>query len=149
MRPSDASLYPDFLAGVTPEDLRLRFLVPTRTLSAETIVRLSQLDYDREIAFVALEPVSGALAGVVRYSSDPDHTSAEYSALVRSDLQGHGLGTAMLRLLIDYAKSDGLTELVGFVLRENIDMLTVAEALGFQTLESREPGILKVALRLR
>jgi acetyltransferase len=131
MRPADAALYPRFLERVTPDDLRLRFLVATRTLSDEMIVRLSQLDYDRDIAFIALERVTGDLAGVVRYSSDPDHITAEFSAHVRSDLQGRGLGTAMMRLLIEYARADGLSELIGHVLRENHEMLEVAEELGF------------------
>ena len=150
MRPADANLYPDFLASVTPEDLRMRFLVPTRSLSEEAIVRLSQLDYSRDIAFVALEPVTNALAGIVRYSADPDHETGEYSALVRSDLQGHGLGTAMLRLLIDYARDSGLRELTGLVLRENGEMLDVAAALGFKSeSEPGEPGLVRVTLPLR
>src|SRR5690606_16332660 len=73
IRPADAALYPRFLERVTAEDLRLRFLVPTAPLSQEIIVRLSQLDYDRDIAFVALEADSGELAGICRYASDPDH----------------------------------------------------------------------------
>lgn len=150
MRPNDASLYPEFLARVTPEDLRLRFLAPLRTLSSETIVRLSQLDYDREIAFVALEPGTGALAGIVRYSTDPDHITAEYGVLVRSDLQGRGLGRALMRLLIEYARADGLSELTGLVLLENGDMLDIAEALGFRRVSGDpEPGIVKIALPLR
>lgn len=150
MRPADAGLYPDFLARVTPEDLRLRFLVSTRSLSNDTIVRLSQLDYGREIAFVATEPESGALAAIVRYSADPDHETAEFSVLVRSDLQGHGLGTSMLRLLIEYARADGLSELTGVVLRENADMLDIAADLGFSSeSESDEPGLVRVVLPLR
>lgn len=150
MRPADANLYPGFLARVTPEDLRMRFLVPTRSLSDETIVRLSQLDYNRDIAFVALEPNTSELAAIVRYSADPDHETGEYSVIVRSDLQGHGLGTAMMRLLIEYARTEGLGELTGLVLRENADMLEVATALGFATeAEYDSPGLVKVRLSLR
>jgi acetyltransferase len=151
MKPADAVLYPRFLERVTSEDMRLRFLVPTRTLSPETIVRLSQLDYDRDIAFIALEADNGELAGVVRYSSDPDRVTAEYSAHVRSDLQGHGLGTAMMRLLIEYARADGLEELTGLVLRENAEMLRVGSALGFAPVPdlTAEPGSVKIVLRLR
>jgi len=113
-------------------------------------VRLSQLDYGREIAFVATEPEDGALAAIVRYSADPDHETAEFSVLVRSDLQGHGLGTSMLRLLIEYARADGLSELTGVVLRENADMLDIAADLGFSSeSESDEPGLVRVVLSLR
>jgi acetyltransferase len=134
LRPADAALYPRFLDGVTADDMRLRFLVSTRTLSAEALVRLTQLDYDRDMAFVALD-AAGDLAGIVRYASDPDHLSAEFSAHVRSDLQGQGLGTALLQLLVEYAAADGLAELTGVVLRENRDMLAVASALGFSVIQ--------------
>jgi len=150
MRPADSNLYPDFLARVTPEDFRMRFLVPTRTLSEEAIARLSQLDYSRDIAFVALESDSARLAAIVRYSADPDHVSAEYGALVRSDLQGRGLGTAMLRLLIEYARADGLGELTGLVLRENTEMLEVAAGLGFKpSVEEEAVELVRVTLPLR
>ena len=69
---------------------------------------------------------------------------------MRSDLQGHGLGTAMLRLLIDYARDSGLRELTGLVLRENGEMLDVAAALGFKSeSEPGEPGLVRVTLPLR
>jgi acetyltransferase len=110
--PADAQLYPRFLAGVTAEDMRLRFLVPTRTLSAETLVRLSQLDYDRDIAFVALNQ-AGELASIGRYTADPDGEAAEFGLLVRSDLQGLGLGTVPMQTLISYARANGLKRLVG------------------------------------
>jgi acetyltransferase len=149
MKPGDATLYPRFLERVTPEDMRLRFLIATRTLSRETVIRLSQLDYDRDIAFIALEAGNGELAGVVRYSSDPDHISAEFSAHVRSDLQGRGLGTAMMRTLIAYARADGLAELTGLVLRENCDMLNLASSLGFRVqMGTPEPGCVRIALKL-
>lgn len=150
MRPADANLYPDFLARVTPEDFRMRFLAPTRTLSEEMIARLSQLDYSRDIAFVALESDGARLAAIVRYSADPDHVSAEYGALVRSDLQGRGLGTAMMRLLIEYARADGLGELTGLVLRENTEMLEVAAGLGFKpSVEDDALELVRVTLPLR
>ncbi len=149
MKPADAALYPRFLERVTPDDMRLRFLVATGTLSRETIVRLSQLDYDRDIAFIALERGSDELAGVVRYSSDPDHASAEFSAHVRSDLQGRGLGTAMMRILIEYARASGLTELTGLVLRENAEMLNLASSLGFRARPTTtEPGCVRIVLKL-
>jgi acetyltransferase len=150
MRPADAALYPRFLERVTPDDMRLRFLAHTRTLTTEMVVRLSQLDYDRDIAFVALEEDTRDLAGIVRYSADPDHVSAEFSAHVRSDLQGHGLGTAMMRVLVEYARADRLSELTGFVLRENADMLHVAESLGFKSVRdgSVEDGVARIMLPL-
>ncbi|MBN9310940.1 bifunctional acetate--CoA ligase family protein/GNAT family N-acetyltransferase [Devosia sp.] len=140
MRPADAALYPRFLERVSAEDMRLRFLVPTQRLSREVIARLSQLDYDRDIAFVALEADTGDLAGICRYSSDPDHERAEFGILVRSDLQGIGLGSALMRRLLDYARADGLRRIDGLILRENRDMLDLAARMGFVAVPQATAG---------
>ncbi len=129
--PADAILYPDFLARIAPEDIRSRFLAPRRNFTEADVVRMSQLDYDREMAFVAIAP-DGALSGVSRIACDPDHRSAEYALLVRSDLKGRGLGRALLSLLIDYAKADGLRELEGMVLTDNRGMHRLIGGLGFR-----------------
>ena len=130
IRPEDAHLYPGFLARTDPEDLRLRFLAPRRNFPEEMALRLTQLDYDREMAFVALTP-DGELAGVARLACDPDHVSGEYALIVRSDLKGRGLGRALMRMLIDYAAADGLRRLEGIVLAENRAMLGFVRSLGF------------------
>ncbi len=149
IRPADALLYPAFLARVTAEDLRLRFLTPMRTISSELLVRLSQLDYDRDIAFVALEQATGALAGISRYSSDPDHETAEFGILVRSDLHGRGLGTVLIERLIAYARADGLKRLTGLVLRENAAMLEFAAELGFRRVPQADVRpVVEIALDL-
>ncbi|MBD8064423.1 bifunctional acetate--CoA ligase family protein/GNAT family N-acetyltransferase [Devosia sp. PTR5] len=134
IRPVDAALYPDFLAGISAEDMRLRFLVPTKDLPRETLIRLTQLDYDRDIAFVALD--QGALAGIVRYAADPDRSKAEFGLMVRSDLQGKGLGKKLMEHLIAYGRAEKVGELFGSIMRENRRMLDLVQALGF----SAEPG---------
>jgi acetyltransferase len=139
IRPVDASLYPAFLQRMDPEDMRRRFLVPMPTLSKQLLVRLTQLDYDRDIAFVALDRATGELAGIVRYSADPDHRTAEYGVLVRSDLKGRGLGRALMRRLIEYARRSGIEELFGLVLPDNARMLSICRDLGFAVTE-RVPG---------
>ena len=149
IKPSDAELYPGFLSKMDPEDMRLRFLVPMRTLSHETLVQLTQLDYDRDIAFMALGNNGTELLGMVRYSSDPDGIRAEFGALVRSDLKGHGLGRAMMEMLIDYAGRQGLHELFGRVLRENTSMLALCHELGFVEAADDELRLLKVTLPLQ
>lgn len=148
IRPVDAALYPAFLSRVTPEDLRQRFLTTLPGLSHETLVRLTQLDYDRDIAFVALEHSNGDLAGIVRYAADPDRRRAEFGLLIRSDLQGQGLGEGLLGRLIDYARSQGIGELFGVVLRDNRGMLALCAKLGFtfETVPASEPARVRLPL---
>jgi acetyltransferase len=149
IRPVDALLYPDFWSRTSAEDIRRRFLAPRKHFSRETELRWTQLDYDREVAFVALTP-AGELAGVSRVSCDPDHRSGEYSLLVRSDLQGKGLGSALMRLLIDYARADGIERLDGYVLADNRGMLALIGRLGFETaLDPEDPGVVRTWLDLR
>jgi acetyltransferase len=149
IRPVDALLYPEFWKHTTPEDVRRRFLAPRKFFSREAEMRWTQLDYDREMAFVALTPAE-ELAGVSRISCDPDHRRAEYSLLVRSDMQGKGLGTALMRLLIDYAIADGLERLEGYVLADNRGMLALIARLGFESaIDPDDPGVLSTWLDLR
>jgi acetyltransferase len=131
IRPDDVGLYPLFLSKVSPHDLRLRFLAPRRAFSDDALRRLTQLDYDRDMAFVALDKQSGQLAGIARLSSDPDHEIAEYAVLVRTDLQGQGLGWELLRQLIDFARADGVRRIEGLILSENKKMLTLCREFGF------------------
>ncbi|HVY50675.1 MAG TPA: bifunctional acetate--CoA ligase family protein/GNAT family N-acetyltransferase [Devosia sp.] len=148
IKPSDAALYPDFLAHITPEDMRLRFLVPTRSLSHATLIQLTQLDYDRDIAFVALRQPAGDLAAIARYASDPDGIRAEFGVLVRSDLKGRGMGRMIMQTLVEYARRQGLEELFGRVLRDNAMMLSLCEELGFTQEIDLEPNLVNVRLRL-
>jgi acetyltransferase len=150
IKPADIALYPQFLAKVSPDDLRLRFLAPRRGFSDEMLKRLTQLDYDRDIAFVALEQPTGALAGVVRLSCDPDKTTGEYGLLVRTDLQGRGLGRALLRQVIDYARAEGIGRIEGMILAENDKMLDMCRRFGFVL--KRHPdgaGLVLAALDLK
>ena len=148
IRPVDALLYRGFLAHMSAEDIRMRFMAPRKNFPDEMGLRLSQLDYDREMAFVALTP-EGELAGVSRMVCDPDHRTAEYALLVRSDLAGLGLGTALMTLLVDYARADGLERLEGPVLRENHGMLGLVTRLGFRSAaEEEDPAVVRTWLEL-
>jgi acetyltransferase len=131
IKPADIALYPEFLARISPDDLRLRFLSPRKNFPDQMLKRLTQLDYDRDIAFVALEAGTGALAGVGRLSCDPDHRVGEYALLVRTDLQGHGLGWELLRQIVDYAKADKINRIEGMMLSENNKMLAMCREFGF------------------
>ena len=131
VRPEDERLYADFFSRVSVDDMRLRFLMARPDVGHAFLARLTQIDYAREMAFVALEPDNGALLGVVRFVADPDYVRAEYAVLVRSDLKGLGLGWQLMQHLIAYARAEGLQQLHGSVLGENATMLGMATELGF------------------
>jgi len=149
IKPVDIQLYPEFLSKISPDDLRLRFLAPRKNFSDEMLKRLTQLDYDRDIAFVVLDKTSGALAGVGRLSCDPDREKGEYALLVRTDLQGRGIGWQLLQQLIDYAKAQNIGRIEGVVLEENTGMQNMCREFGFSIARHLdEPGLLLVELDL-
>jgi acetyltransferase len=131
-------------AQLSPEDIRLRFFTPMRALPPGLLARLTQIDYDREMAFVLVDRRNGEFLGVSRFSADPDNIRAEFAVTVRSDLKGHGLGRLLMQRLIAYAKSRGTAEMVGDVLEENARMLALCRELGFtirpQSAESCVPS---------
>jgi acetyltransferase len=131
IRPEDEPLIHDLLRHVTLEDTRLRFFAPMKEFSHEFIARLTQLDYARAMAFVAFDEATNEMVGVVRIHSDSIYANGEYAILLRSDLKGRGLGWALMQLIIEYAKSEGLKRISGEVLRENSVMLNMCRELGF------------------
>ena len=134
IRPEDAPGLIEMGGHCTPEDLRLRFFGAMRSLPPHLAARLSQIDYDREIALVALQsvPAGGGdqIVGVVRMICDPDDIRGEYAVMVRSDLKGHGLGYRLMREMLDWAVARGLARVEGEVLAENTTMLNMARELG-------------------
>jgi len=131
VRPEDMALYPDFLADVSAEDLRLRFFARIAELSGAEIDRLGHIDYRYEMAFIALDEDTGQMLGLVRLIDELDEKTAEFAILVRSRLKGHGLGWLLMRRVIDYAKEKGLRRVYGDVLAENATMLQMCTELGF------------------
>jgi RimJ/RimL family protein N-acetyltransferase len=133
VHPQDTRLYPDFLANVSAEDLRLRFFARIAELSADEVHWLSCLNYQHEMAFIALDEDTGHMLGLVRLKEELDEETAEFAILVRSRLKGHGLGWLLMRRVIDYAKEKGLRRVYGDVLAENSAMLKMCAELGFHT----------------
>jgi acetyltransferase len=131
IRPTDVARYPEFIAHTTPDDIRMRFLAPRKHFPDEMGLRLTQLDYDRDMAFIALDP-AGEMAGVARMFCDPDRRGAEYALIVRSDMHGRGIGSALLAHLIDYARAEGLERLEGMILAENTAMQDLVKRFGFE-----------------
>ena len=137
IRPDEAAILRRFLEVVSPEDIRARFHGAMRDFSGHVMVRLTQIDYDREIAMLAFRDNDPLPLGVVRLASDPDRISAEFAILVRSDLHGLGLGTLLMRHIIGQARARGLSRLEGSVLRDNARMLRLVRELGFCAREAR------------
>ena len=131
IRPEDEALYRDFFAKVTLSDQRLRFFTAAPNLSHRFLAQLTQIDYAREMAFVAVSEQGSSLEGVVRMVADPDYNEAEFAILVRSDLKGCGLGWQLMQHLIAYARAEKLQSLYGSVLADNRTMLQMCRELGF------------------
>lgn len=131
VRPEDEHLYPEFFSHVSQEDVRLRFFSAMKELTHPFIARLTQLDYARAMAFIAIEETTGKMLGVVRLHTDADFASAEYAVLVRSDLKGIGLGSLLMKLIIEYGRAEGVRAIRGQVLSANTTMLEMCRHLGF------------------
>jgi len=140
IRPEDETIHREFIEKLAPEDLRLRFFNARRSLPRSELARLVQIDYAREMAFIALAPdAMGApeTLGVVRAIADPDNVEAEFAVIVRSDLKGHGLGDLLMVKILRYLRSRGTQRVIGDVLHENRPMRELAEHLGFRIDTSR------------
>jgi len=151
IRPEDTPRHRQFLAQVTPRDLYTRFFSGVRELPEADLAHLTQIDYDRDMAFIAVgRGATGAeeILGVARACADPDNNRAEFAVLVRSDLKGRGLGTLLMRKLIRYCQQHGTRELWGAVMADNAAMLHLSRSLGFRV-RGREQNVETVALDLQ
>ncbi len=151
IRPEDFPQHRAFIARVSPEDLRTRFFRMVRELPDLDLAHLTQIDYDREMAFIATQADAAGRAetvGVVRAHGDANNDEAEFAVLVRSDLKRHRLGTLLMRKLISYCRGRGTRELVGEILASNTAMLQFALATGFQV-SARTGDTVRVVLALQ
>ncbi|SON54514.1 Succinyl-CoA ligase [ADP-forming] subunit alpha [Hartmannibacter diazotrophicus] len=149
LRPEDEVLYPPFFARMTPEDMRLRFFSQVKEFGHAFIARLTQIDYARAMAFIAIEEETGNMLGAVRLHGDPDGVTGEYAIAVRSDLKGEGLGWRLMQQIIGFAQKEGYRRIRGEVLRENTTMLGMCRELGFAAKpEVDAPDIMEVVLDL-
>lgn len=144
IRPDDATRLIDMVAASAAEDVRLRFRAGLQRLPAEWAARLSQIDYEREMAMVA-EESDGAIVGVARLAADPDGTQAEFALMVRTDHQAHGLGHGLLSEALAYAHDRGVRTVWGDIERGNTRMLAVAADLGFTLGPSEDPLLLRAS----
>ena len=147
IKPGDEPLIHDLLVHVSKEDLRLRFFDSIREFSPSFIARLTHIDYANAMAFVAIDEASDETLGVVRLHAGLSHETGEYAILLRSSLKGRGLGWALMQLMIEYARSEGLKRIVGEILHENSVMLKMCRELGFDIkTDAEDPGVYDVTL---
>lgn len=148
--PEDEPLLRAFISQVTKEDLYYRYFSEINEFTHEDLANMTQIDYDREMAFVAVRRVDAEeeILGVTRAISDPDNVDAEFAVLVRSDLKGLGLGRRLLEKLIGYTRDHGLLRLNGITMPNNRGMVTLARKLGFDVDIQLDEGIVALALSL-
>lgn len=148
--PEDETRLVELLNRSTADDVRLRFFAPVKKFGHRFAARMTQIDYDREMALVAIDPDSQAVAGVVRLISDPDNEKAEFAVMVRSDLKGIGLGYSLMIQVVQYARKRSVGRVYGDVLSENTTMLQMARELGFAVARSAaDPDVVTVTLDLQ
>ena len=153
IRPEDEPNFQKIFAGMTPEEIRLRFLHPMNTMPHSLAARLTQIDYDREMSLV-VEGKSATgqaeLYGMVQITADPDKERAEFAIMLHHDMTGLGLGPMLLRRIIEYARKVKIGEVFGEVLSDNRAMLKLCRVFGFTVKSDREdPGIMQVCLKLK
>lgn len=150
--PEDETALQQLFGLLTPEEIYLRFHGSMKLLPHALAARLTQIDYEREMALVLTGPgVPGvaAIHAMAQLSADPDFERAEFSLLVQHDYAGRGVGTRLMQALIDYARGRGIRQIHGLVLRENSSMLDLCKRLGFRiTPLSQEPDTVSVSLSL-
>jgi RimJ/RimL family protein N-acetyltransferase len=143
----DAALYPDFLSEVTAEDLRLRFFASMREVNHKLLDKLINYDPAHAMAFIAVAELNGKMLGVVRLHDDASGESAEFAVLVRSTLQGYGVGWLLMKRMIAYSKQKGLKTVRGQVLTDNAAMLTMCAEFGFHVADDPDDfGVKTVTL---
>ena len=141
VRPEDEPAHRAFIDSLAPDDMRMRFFHSRPRLERTELARLVQIDYTREMAFIATaDDASGTpqTLGVARAIADPDNVQAEFGIILRADLKGRGLGRLLLQRLITYQRAAGTQRLVATILAENEGMRALGRRLGFT--EQPTPG---------
>lgn len=140
IRPSDADLLIDHFNSLSPRSIYLRFFAPVKQLSHAMLIKLTQVDYDRHIALVALMGTAEKkkMVGVCRIIADTDETLGEFALAISDEWQGYGIGSALLKQCLKAARAKGLKKIIGSVLAENTQMLMLGTKLGFS--RKRVPG---------
>ncbi|MEP5566934.1 MAG: bifunctional acetate--CoA ligase family protein/GNAT family N-acetyltransferase, partial [Halioglobus sp.] len=139
IRPEDGRKEADFVANLSAESKYFRFMHGLDKLTPAMLARFTQIDYDREMAIVAISPNKNgedSFLGVARYVTNPDGSSCEFALAVADEWQSHGVGPKLMDRLMQIARERGLETMVGEVLAQNPRMLRLCKRLGFRSLRS-------------
>ncbi|MBT9506221.1 bifunctional acetate--CoA ligase family protein/GNAT family N-acetyltransferase [Rhodoferax sp.] len=142
IHPDDATMLQEFVRQLSPESRYFRFVSSMQELPPTMLSRFTLIDYDREMALVAVTREKqvdangettevACIVGVSRYITNPDRTTCEFSLVVADDFKGKGLGSRLMLSIMDFAREKGLTEIEGLVLANNPTMLKLMKGLGF------------------
>ncbi|MER2517603.1 MAG: GNAT family N-acetyltransferase [Candidatus Accumulibacter phosphatis] len=151
IRPEDEIALGNLIRSLDPEDARMRFFAAMRHLPRSQLARFTQIDYDREMALVAIERGSDGVErslGEIRAVSHPDHAVADFAIVVSSGCKGKGLGRLLLQSLITCSRSRGIGELRGETLEGNLRMQHLAQDLGFKLTAGADRGTVDLRLVL-
>ncbi|WP_144112919.1 GNAT family N-acetyltransferase [Paraburkholderia sp. BCC1886] len=151
IRPEDEAAHHDFVEAMTPDDLRLRFFGAVGSFDHSQLARMTQIDYDREMALIATVTSDEGFTrtlGVVRAVADPDNETAEFAVAVRSDQKGRKLGQLLMDRIVKYARVRGIHWLVGEALRENGPMIALARSTGFTVTPTEDRSVVGFRMAL-
>jgi acetyltransferase len=149
IRPEDAAAHAALFGRLTPEDIRYRFFSMLRALSPEQVARMTQVDYDREMALIAVRESTGETVGVCRLVREPYTTTGEFAVVVEAALKGRGVARHLMLRIMDWARSQGMTDITGQVLAENRPMLAFMRRMGFAIRRlPDEPDVVEASMQL-
>lgn len=149
IRPEDAEAHAAFIGRLPPEDIRFRFFTALREVSPEQMARLTQIDYEREMAFVAVRQSDQATVGVSRLVREAGEPRGEFAVVVEPAVKGYGLASRLMQRLFDWGRDVGLTEITGAVLADNHPMIGFVRHLGFAIHRvPDEPDVVEAVLAL-
>ena len=146
VKPEDAPLFTALFKVLSPTTIYYRFFGSLKELKPEMLARFTQIDYDREIALVALDEDldensdTGSMLGVARIIGDSDGKTGEFAVLVGDAWQGKGIGGNLLEKCLSIAENQGFKTVHGIVLQENKNMLALGKKLGFEMTRDADSG---------
>jgi acetyltransferase len=151
IKPEDEPAHRKMLEHTAPRDIYFRFMRAVSYFPHMQLARFTQIDYDREMAFIATMTRDGTpeTLAVIRAVTDANNEEAEFAIVVRTDMQGHGIGSRLMDKTIRYCRDRGTSRLVGQTLPENQEMIRLSKKFNFDTRVSMENQVVQLQLELQ